>query len=186
MSCKEKKPEGIPTYYKNHGIAADPRNGWVCKDGLWIWTIQGIEKAQVEKYEREAEARAYTLPTRDMYGSIKYHGKQCIVWVDTKHGDYIAVDGVHYKLNPNWWTTHYKRTHGETQTKGVIPRKSMEEVMSEKRWGAPSLPSLKLPSIGLAGKGLIGIIVMIGVVILILVAIGYSGLGGAAGSHLEK
>ena len=50
----------------------------------------------------------------------------------------------------------------------------------------PSLPSFKLPSIGIAGKGLIGVIVAIGVVIVMLIAIGYSGLGGAAGSHLEK
>ena len=181
MSCEKGKPEEIPYYYRNHNIAPNPGNDWVCVNGEWIWTVKGIEKVQVDMEEKKAEAKAFTTPTRDMYGSITYYGKQHIVWTDSIHGDYIAVEGVHYKLNPNWWTTHYKRTHGETQTKGIIPRKSMDEVMNEKRWGMPGLPEIKLPSIGMFGKGIIGVIVLIVIALLALVALGHSGLGASVG-----
>ena len=185
MSCEKGKPEEIPYYYKSHNIIPNPGNDWVCVKGEWIWTVKGIEKAQVDIQEKQSDAKAFTPPTRDMYGSITYHGKQYIVWGDSKYGDYIAVDSVHYQLNPNWWTTHYKRTHGETQIRQTIPRKSMDEVMNEKRWSMPGLPDLKLPSIGLAGKGVIGILVAIGLVLLALLALGYSGLGGSVGRVAE-
>ena len=50
----------------------------------------------------------------------------------------------------------------------------------------PSLPSLNMPDIGLPGKGIITILAIIFIGLLALIALGYSGLGGAAGSHLEK
>lgn len=190
MECKTGKPEGIPYYYRSHNIVPNPGNGWMCVNGEWIWTVKGIEKSQIDIEEAQSDAKAFTTPTRDMYGSITYHGKQKIVWNDSQYGDYISVNGVHFRLNPNWWTTHYKRTHGETQTKEIIPRKSMEEVMNEKRWGTPgiSLPSIdmKMPSIGLAGKGIIGILVLVFIGLLALIALGYSGLGGSVGRVAES
>lgn len=47
----------------------------------------------------------------------------------------------------------------------------------------PSVPSIdvKMPSIGLAGKSLIGILVVIVIVFLALIALGYSGLGSSVG-----
>ena len=197
MGCEiEKKPKDIPYYYRNHNIIPSPGNEWVCVSGSWIWSVKGIEKAQVEIEDKKADNHAFTPSSREAYGSVTYHGKQYIVWIDSKYSDYISVKGVHYQLKPTWWGSHYNRTHGETQIKGIIPRKSMEQVMDEKRWGAPSLPSFKMPSfempdikfpsIGLAGKGIIGILTIVFIGLLALIALGYSGLGGAAGSHLEK
>lgn len=48
------------------------------------------------------------------------------------------------------------------------------------------LPSFSMPSIGLAGKGLIGVIVLIGLGLLALIALGYSGLGGSVGRVAES
>lgn len=189
MSCKnEDKPKDIPYYYRSHNITPSPGNDWVCVNGEWIWTVRGIESVQVNIEEKKADNAPYTEPTRDMYGSITYRGKQRIVWCDSVYGDYIAVDGVHYQLRTYWWKSHYNRTHGEAMISKVIPRKSMDKVMNEKRWGLPGLPSLdvKMPSIGLAGKGVIGLIAIVIVIFLALIALGYSGLGGSVGRVAES
>lgn len=74
---------------------------------------------------------------------------------------------------------------------GKVVIRDMPASEEIKIWGTPlpsklKLPSLSLPSIGLAGKGLIGVVVAVGVVIVVLIALGYSRLGGAAGSRLKK
>ena len=81
MKCEKGKPGGIPYYYTNHNIKPNPNNDWVCVNGEWIWTVKGIEKAQVDKYEKKVEAQPFTKPARDAYGTITYHGKQYVVWV---------------------------------------------------------------------------------------------------------
>ena len=196
MSCRqEDKPKDIPYYYRAHNITPAVGNGWYCDDNEWIWTVRGYENEQCDAAEKESDRQAFTPATREMYGSITYNGKQYIVWTHPEHGDYITVGGVHHKLRKLWWISHDRRIQGETQTKGTFER--AESKFGKGGWlpSMPSMPSLKMPSvdvklpslgIGTSTKAILGLVMFVFVVLLFLVALGYSGLGGAAGKAAEK
>jgi len=187
------KPKKIPYYYISHNITPDPNNDWVCVTGQWVWTVRGKEEEQVKTEEKRADSMAYTAPTRDMYGSILYNGKRYMVWTDSKYGDYIIVNHQNLILNPGWWETRGRRERGETQTRGTFEYPSK---LKEGGYWKPSLPSLdmpnlsmpaidvkmpSLPSFGKEVKLIGGFVVLLVVGVVLLVAIGYSGMGESVG-----
>ena len=131
MGCsKENKPKTIPYYYINHHIAVEPGNDWYCVNGEWIWTVRGREEKEINDANKVADMQPYSEMGRQDYGTIRYQGRWTTVWTDSVHGDYISIDGIHYKLKPDWWTTTEKRRNAESQMLKQIPRVSIEEKMA--------------------------------------------------------
>ena len=58
--CVKAKPTIIPRYFTAHNITPTPGNGWYCRDGVWIWTMDAAEKVQVNKALAESDAAPYT------------------------------------------------------------------------------------------------------------------------------
>jgi len=209
MGCnRENKPRQIPSYYTSHGITPEPGNDWYCENGEWIWTVRGKEENQIEVANKVADALPYTEVTRDTYGSIKIDGIWKTVWTDSKYGDYVSLDGIHYQLRTDWYKHHTFREDGRKALRKVIPRKSQEDVLREKQgifnvlhkdegWvGAdaikrpdwlkvPQLPKVSLPGISSFMSTKVKLIVtLLGAFVLLmilLVAIGYSGMGSSVG-----
>ena len=214
MGCsKGNKPKDIPYYYTSHGIKPEAGNDWYCENGEWIWTVRGKEEKEIEITNQVMDALPYSQITREMYGSIKIDNKWKTVWTDSKYGDYVSIDGIHYELRTDWYKHREYRENGRKALKKVIPRRSQEDVLREKygifgklkrddgwigdgatlkkpEWlKVPKLPKLSLPGAGKFMSTKVKLIVtLLGafvLLILLLVALGYSGMGGAAGGVVE-
>lgn len=175
MSCKiEDKPKEIPRFYTTHGILPSHKNDWVCKNNEWIWEITIQENEEIRKIEKIQEKLPYTAPTRNMYSTIVIEGKRYTVWVDSKYGDYVVINGKHYKLRTDWFKILEFRQHGEKALNGEIPRKSIEDVFKRPSlldiFSLPDKPSLpKLPSLnGIKTDLQLSIIFVVAIVLIIV------------------
>lgn len=182
MTCNEtEKPKDIPYYYRAHNIVPEEGNDWYCEDGVWIWTVRGREEKQVDEYERDVDKAPYKPLERASYGVIRYGGVWRTVWIDSVYGDFISVDGKHYQLKKEWWTTHEKRNTGESQILKEIPRKSIEEVFSDKRWDMPDLPNINFdfPSLpDLSGlKGSLQVTALVFIIVILIIVYMLTGKG---------
>lgn len=182
MTCTEKKPEEIPYFYQVRGIKASPENDWRCVDGVWIWTMSGAEKAQEPEASREFEDK-FVLCS-DPQGIYKVDGTWRNVCKDWRGYYYVA---------------NYKRWNVSTQMmkhliESALPsrdditgkirdtEKAIFYDEEEGKWkgsdlklpGVPQLPSLpSLPDMGGAKLITLFIILIVG-----MIALGYSGIGG--------
>ena len=196
MSCKEKKPEGIPYYYQSREITPTPGNDWVCDNGVWVWRASSQEKAQEPEASRKFEETF--IDCKNPQGHYKIEGEYRQVCRDLM-GYYYITDFQRYNLSLGW-------VHDNIIKKKVKEALPKEDPLTEMlydpgtgKWVGGDISKkirvpfdkieAKLGNITSPGAGLKAMVGLVGVVILVLlflVALGYSGLGGAAGKAAEK
>ena len=212
MGCNEnEKPEQPPYFYLSHGIAPTPGNDWKCVNGGWEWRQTDEEIGQSSAVEADLEERPYTPTERDMYSTIVYNGKKKHVYTDSQSRDYFIEGNEMFFLLTSWWQTYEGRQHGEwfikkrtawkTSPVGVYgdgmvwDSEEGELVKKGINWPSfkiPDFSTLKMPAfenpfkLGTGLKAGLTLLLVVLVGIACLVALGYSGLGGAAGKAAEK
>lgn len=200
MTCEEKRPEGIPYYYRVRGITPTPGNDWVCKDGAWVWTMSSSEKAQEPDKNKVFEEQFVVCKNPQGHHKMsdgKYHQVCKGLW-----GYYYIDNYEKFNLSTNWVYENITKPRlkeavpkvditgraylqdedtgewlgGDVGDKIVAPLTSIRE----------QLGGIKMPSVGLPFKALGGVLVFLLVVVALLISVGYSGMGESAGRVGEK
>lgn len=206
---KPEKPTDVPRYYSLRGIKNVPGHDWEFDDtqNSWVWKATPEESAQFEAAEEEYSKRfTRTAATRQDYGQVRYKGEPHVVWEDSKGNEWIHDYETHEKiyLKPDWWSNPEKRKDAVLS----IDRVETPDYEGKKSFWAgdwlpkmpdmPSMPSMpKMPefkptinigspelSTGTKAGLSVGLLLIGGVILLL--AIGYSGLGGSLGRVGEK
>lgn len=205
---KPEKPVGVPRYYSLRGIKAAKGHDWEydSTQNSWVWRATPAESSQFEEAETTFATRfTPKAAERDDYGIIRLNGEPKTVWQDSQGKEWVEDYNTHTRhyLREGWWRDPAMR--GDA-SKAITESKVTEFETRESYWEKigwkptmpkmPSLPSfpkmssegiaVKLPDIGAGAKmGLtIGVLFIAGIVVLI--ALGYSGMGGSVGRVGER
>ena len=113
--CTEKKPEGIPYFYQNRGIAPTPGNDWVCDNGVWVWRASSQEKAQEPEASEKFEAQF--IDCKNPQGLHKIQGEYRQVCKDWR-GYYYVENFQKYNLSLGWVYENITKANAEA----ILPK----------------------------------------------------------------
>ena len=166
-----------------------------------IW--RGVYHGGDTKVEGEIE----NVGRLTVRGKVRLRQDEKVVKSDLQSISLVAGERKKFKISTHW------NPYSSTRMKGRVnvcfddlrTGKTINYVATQLDKPAESLPiigstplsvsvpaagekiaSISMPSVGLAGKGVIGLIVFVAVAIAALLALGYSGLGGSVGRVAES